>query len=156
MLRSLHILSTVAFLVGVSLATPIDTYNQQVGQTPYFGQGGLVDASGNTESESYTPTYYQLNTYPLLENVQTNSVQDAQALSKLNQYDQVQQVDQTLYQPYAPTYVQPLLPLRTRMRMGMTPITNHRVDVVNEDVDTEAGTNVSKVNQHLITILILV
>ncbi|ORX92320.1 hypothetical protein K493DRAFT_303422 [Basidiobolus meristosporus CBS 931.73] len=111
MQRTFRILSALVFLFGVSYASPITTYgNQQI------DQGIPVDFGGNTDNEpsmSYTPTYYQLespNAYPLLDNVKTNSAQNAQALSNQNQYDQVQQVDQTLYQPSAPTFVQSFTP----------------------------------------------
>ncbi|ORX85821.1 hypothetical protein K493DRAFT_360321 [Basidiobolus meristosporus CBS 931.73] len=107
MQRTFHILSVLVFLFGASYASPIATYdNQQV------DQGIPVDFKDNADNEplmSYTPTYYQLespDTYPLLDNAQTNSAQNAQALSNQNQFEQVQQVDQTLYQPSAPTYVQ--------------------------------------------------
>ncbi|ORX88645.1 hypothetical protein K493DRAFT_306443 [Basidiobolus meristosporus CBS 931.73] len=111
MQRTLRILSALVFLFGASYASPIATYdNQQV------NQGIPVDFGGNADNEPlvpYTPTYYQLespDTYPLLDNVKMNSAQNAQALSNQNQYDQVQQVDQTLYQPSAPTYVQSITP----------------------------------------------
>ncbi|ORX88653.1 hypothetical protein K493DRAFT_359262 [Basidiobolus meristosporus CBS 931.73] len=111
MQRTFRILSAFVFLFGVSYASPIATYdNQQI------DQGIPVDFGGNTDNEplvSYAPTYYQLespNAYPLLNNAQTNSAQNAQALSNQNQFEQVQQVDQTLYQPSAPTYVQPFTP----------------------------------------------
>ncbi|ORX92318.1 hypothetical protein K493DRAFT_44470 [Basidiobolus meristosporus CBS 931.73] len=117
MQRTFRILSASVFLFGVSSASPITTYdNQQIEQYPYFDQGIQADFGGNTDNEpsmSYTPTYYQLespNAYPLLDNAQTNSAQNAQALSNQNQYDQVQQVDQTLYQPSAPTYMQSITP----------------------------------------------
>ncbi|ORX75911.1 hypothetical protein K493DRAFT_309098 [Basidiobolus meristosporus CBS 931.73] len=111
MQRTFRILSALVFLFGASYASPIATYdNQQV------DQGVPVDFGGNADNEplvSYAPTYYQLespNAYPLLDNAQTHSAQNAQALSNQNQYDQVQQVDQTLYQPSAPTYVQSITP----------------------------------------------
>ncbi|ORX80399.1 hypothetical protein K493DRAFT_303417 [Basidiobolus meristosporus CBS 931.73] len=107
MQRTFHILSVLVFLFGASYASPIATYdNQQV------DQGIPVDFGDNADNDplmSYTPTYYQLespDTYPLLDNAQTNSAQNAEALSNQNQFEQVQQVDQTLYQPSAPTYVQ--------------------------------------------------
>ncbi|ORX88650.1 hypothetical protein K493DRAFT_306448 [Basidiobolus meristosporus CBS 931.73] len=107
MQRTFRILSALVFLFGVSYASPITTYeNQQVDQGIPADFGGNAD---NEPSMSYTPTYYQLESpdaYPLLDNAQTNSAQNAQALSNQNQYEQVQQVDQTLYQPSAPTYVQ--------------------------------------------------
>ncbi|ORX93274.1 hypothetical protein K493DRAFT_353562 [Basidiobolus meristosporus CBS 931.73] len=78
--------------------------------------GILVDFGDNADNEplmSYTPTYYQLeypDAYPLLDNTQTNSAENAQALSNQNQYEQVQQVDQTLYQPSASTYAPSFTP----------------------------------------------
>ncbi|ORX85818.1 hypothetical protein K493DRAFT_84451 [Basidiobolus meristosporus CBS 931.73] len=111
MQRTFRILSALVFLFGVSSASPITTYdNQQI------DQGIPADFGGNTDNEplmSYTPTFYQLkspDTYPLLDNAQTNSAQNAQALSNQNQYEQVQQVDQTLYQPSAPTYAPSFTP----------------------------------------------
>ncbi|ORX98503.1 hypothetical protein K493DRAFT_349201 [Basidiobolus meristosporus CBS 931.73] len=111
MQRTLRILSAFVLLFSVSYASPIATYdNQQV------DQGIPVDFGGNADNEplvSYAPTYYQLespDTYPLLDNLKMNSAQNAQALSNQNQYEQVQQVDQTLYQPSAPTYVQSITP----------------------------------------------
>ncbi|ORX90186.1 hypothetical protein K493DRAFT_357138 [Basidiobolus meristosporus CBS 931.73] len=111
MLCTFHILSVLVFLFGASYASPIATYdNQQV------DQGIPVDFGDNADNDplmSYTPTYYQLespDTYPLLDNAQTNSAQNAQALSNQNQFEQVQQVDQTLYQPSAPTYMQSITP----------------------------------------------
>ncbi|ORX75914.1 hypothetical protein K493DRAFT_309101 [Basidiobolus meristosporus CBS 931.73] len=75
-------------------------------------QGVQVDYE-TEPSISHAPGDYQLEfliTYPLLNNIQTNSVQNAQALPNENQYGQVQQRDQTLYQPSASTYVQSLAP----------------------------------------------
>ncbi|ORX90184.1 hypothetical protein K493DRAFT_381162 [Basidiobolus meristosporus CBS 931.73] len=117
MQRTFRILSALVFLFGVSYASPIATYdNQQIEQPPYFDQGIQADFGGNTDNEpsiSFTPTYNQLESpeaYPLLDNAQTNSAQNAQALSNQNQFEQVQLVDQTLYQPSAPTYVQSITP----------------------------------------------
>ncbi|ORX97153.1 hypothetical protein K493DRAFT_300576 [Basidiobolus meristosporus CBS 931.73] len=101
MQRTFRILSAFVFLFGVSYASPIAT---------------PMDFGGNADNGplvSYAPTYCQLeypNAYPLLDNAQTNSAQNAQALSNQNQYEQVQQVDQTLYQPSASTYVQSFTP----------------------------------------------
>ncbi|ORX97155.1 hypothetical protein K493DRAFT_350254 [Basidiobolus meristosporus CBS 931.73] len=102
MQRTFRVLSSLVFLFGASYASPIATYdNQQVDQ-------GIPVDFDNEPLMSYTPTYYQLESpddYPLLDNAQTHSAQNAEALSNQNQYEQVQQVDQTLYQPSAPTYV---------------------------------------------------
>ncbi|ORX75168.1 hypothetical protein K493DRAFT_309238 [Basidiobolus meristosporus CBS 931.73] len=95
----IHIPFTLLLLASLTYASPIEAYyDQQLEQTPDF-----TDAEPAISS---IPTY-SLDTYPLLDNVQANSAQDAQALSNQNQYDQVQQVDQTLYQPESvPSYVQ--------------------------------------------------
>ncbi|ORX83089.1 hypothetical protein K493DRAFT_301319 [Basidiobolus meristosporus CBS 931.73] len=94
-----YILSTLVFLAGASYASPIDTYNNQ---TPYLDS-----------TESYSSTDYPSDVpdaSPLLDSIEANSAQDAQALSNSNQYDQVQLVDQTLFQPSTPTYVQSPIP----------------------------------------------
>ncbi|ORX75682.1 hypothetical protein K493DRAFT_309136 [Basidiobolus meristosporus CBS 931.73] len=107
MQRTFRILSALVFLFGVSYASPIATYdNQQVDQ-------GIPVDFDNEPLMSYTPTYYQLESpdnYPLLDNAQTHSAQNVEALSNQNQYEQVQQVDQILYQPSAPTYVPSFTP----------------------------------------------
>ncbi|ORX85823.1 hypothetical protein K493DRAFT_307187 [Basidiobolus meristosporus CBS 931.73] len=107
MQRTFRILSAFVFLFGASYATPIATYdNQQVDQ-------GIPVDFDSEPLMPYTSTYYQLESpdaYPLLDNAQTNSAQNAEALSNQNQYEQVQQVDQTLYQPSASTYAPPFTP----------------------------------------------
>ena len=110
---TVRILATLVFLAATSYGSPVNTYSQQVEQIPYIGQGNLVDSGSTLDMDPSTSTYYPLaapDTYPLLDNVQTSSAQDAQALSNSNQYDQVQLVDQTLFQPSTPVYVQQPVP----------------------------------------------
>ncbi|KAK9760710.1 hypothetical protein K7432_014977 [Basidiobolus ranarum] len=70
----------------------------------------LVPSSENIGSEGSVPLQQWLNNIgqalpqpALLDHVQENSAQAGHALSDSNQFDQVQRIDQTLYQPSQPS-----------------------------------------------------